>query len=73
MSTRIAEITKKGDDGSRETISVEEIENGFIIEKRWEGEVRKGKEKQWKYETKKYFSDTNPLEGADKQLADFFE
>lgn len=70
---KVSEITKKGDDGSRSTIIVEQIENGFLIEKRWEGQVGKGENKEWKYECKKYFSETDPLEGADKQLADFFE
>lgn len=73
MSTKIAEINKRNDDGSRETISVEEIENGFIISRTWEGYIGKGERKEWKYDTKKTYSETNPLDGAEKQLADFFD
>ena len=71
--SKLAEITKKQDDGTRTTLSVEQIENGFLIEKRWEGYKGTGEKKEWKYECKKYFSKTDPLDGADKQLADFFD
>lgn len=60
-----------GDNKVEKRINVEAIENGFLICKTTEGRV-KG---DWKYETKKWFSATNPLEinTEDKSLADLFD
>ena len=67
-------ITKKGKDkGNIEIrVSVEEIENGFIIVKNKEWRDPKD---GYKYETKKWFSDTDPLEikTDGKTLADIFK
>ncbi len=50
----------EGDKKIEKTISVEEIENGFIISesKEWRDK------KEYKYETKKYYSKINPI-GSD--------
>lgn len=60
-----------GDSKLDKRINVEAIENGFLIVKTTEGKI-KG---EWKYETKKWFSATNPLEinTDDKTLADLFD
>jgi hypothetical protein len=59
------------------TVEVEEIENGFIISKRTQIKYQApGKEyTDWSYNTKKYYSEDNPLsiDTEDKQLADLFQ
>ncbi len=67
----IKSITKKGKDKKEERVSVEEIENGFLITKSIQHENKKG---EWKFDTKKWYSKTNPLEFAkDTPLADAFD
>jgi len=55
---------KKEEDGVTTTITVEPIENGFIIvvSKEWEDKIKKDGLGRWRYETKKYYSKTNPLD-----------
>lgn len=60
------------------SITVEEIENGFLISKSIEVKYQINKEIDWKYITKKYFSKDNPLDidmekFGEKTLADNFE
>lgn len=43
-------------------ISVEEIENGFILSKTIDVEYEVEGRQDWKHLTKKYFSKTNPLD-----------
>lgn len=70
MSTnKVSEIRKRSNNENN-TVTVEQIENGFLITKYKETKDKKG---FWQYETKKYFSESDPLEGADKQLADYFD
>lgn len=59
-------------------ISVEEIENGFILEKSIEVEYEVDGGNNWKEISKKYFSKTNPLDIdinpiGEKSLAEKFE
>lgn len=59
-------------------ISVEEIENGFILVKSIEVEYEVDEENHWKEISKKYFSKTNPLDIdinpiGEKSLAEKFE
>lgn len=64
---------------SRDTsITVEEIENGFIITKSTDVKYEHNKETEMEYQMKRYFSRTNPLEVdmekiEDKYLADSFK
>jgi hypothetical protein len=69
MSTTISEIRKRDGDTSN-TITVEQIENGFLITKNKEW---KDKKSEWHYECKKYYSEKNPLEDASKELAAYFD
>ena len=50
--------TGAGDNKVEKSISVEKIENGYLVieSKEW-----KDKKEGYKYETKKYFSEKNPL------------
>ena len=56
----------KGDNKVEKTIRVEEIENGFIVveEKNWND-----KKKGYQYETKKFFSEKNPLSEQNKLIS----
>ena len=58
MGTR--SLTTKGKDGKDISWRIEEIENGYIIEKQWYEEKKNG-DTIWM--SKKYFSDDNPLDG----------
>lgn len=55
----------------------EEIENGWILTKNYDVSYMLGKEKNWTYYTKKWFSKTNPITVTvnvnDKALADQFD
>lgn len=60
------------------SITVEEIENGFLIIKSTEIKYQYDKRNDWSYHTKKYFSKENPLEIdmekiSEKSLADNFK
>lgn len=60
------------------SITVEEIENGFLICKSTEMKYEYDKRTDYSYNTKKYFSQENPLEIdmdkiSDKTLADNFK
>lgn len=60
------------------SITVEEIENGFLVSKSIEVKYSIEKRTDWSYITKKYFSKENPLEidmenFGEKTLADNFE
>lgn len=60
------------------TITVEEIENGFLVSKSTEMKYEYDKRTDYSYHTKKYFSKENPLEInmdkiSDKTLADNFK
>jgi len=57
MGTR--SLTTKGKDGKDISWRIEEIENGYIIEKQWYEEKKNG-DTTWM--SKKYFSDDNPLD-----------
>jgi hypothetical protein len=57
------------EDGSEIRTEVETIENGFLITTTTEGNDSKG---EWKYNTTKQFSETNPLgeeEDEEKELS----
>lgn len=56
--------TSSGDTKVEKRISVEEIENGYLVieTKEW-----KDKKEGYKYESKKYYSEKNPL-SADMQM-----
>jgi len=55
-------------------VSVEEIENGFLICKSYDVNYQVKDQKDYMYFTKKIFSETNPLKiEEDKMLADLFE
>lgn len=62
MATR--KLTTKDKNGDDVSWRIEEIENGYIIEKQWVEKKKDGTE--WK--TKKYFSDDNPLESFKPDL-----
>jgi hypothetical protein len=65
-------LTKKSKDGKEVRISVEEIENGYLVTQNIEwNDPKKG----WQYKTKKIFSASNPLEFnmEDTTLADSFD
>lgn len=60
------------------SISVEEIENGFLVCKSIELKYEHDKRTDYSYNTKKYFSKENPLEidmekFSEKSLADNFD
>lgn len=60
------------------SISVEEIENGFLVSKNINVKYEKDKRTEYSYCTKKYFSKENPLninleKFSEKSLADNFE
>ena len=55
-----AEIIKKS-----YNISVEEIENGFVIRKSYDIEYQTDERKDYAYYTKKWFSKKNPMQIAD--------
>ena len=60
------------------SITVEEIENGFLVCKSTEVKYEYDKRTDYSYHTKKYFSKDNPLEIdlssiGEKSLADNFE
>lgn len=61
MSDKKIELSERNGD-NREEITVEEIENGFLVTCNKSGYKGKGEKKEHFYETKKYFSKTNPLE-----------
>lgn len=58
-------------------VTVEEIENGFIITKSVETKyrIKESEHSDWDYNTKKYYSKTDPLEIKlnDKSLAESFD
>lgn len=57
-------------------ITVEEIENGFLISKSYDVryQVKNSEHSEYAYYTKKWYSKDNPLtiESSDKSLADVF-
>ena len=60
------------------SVTVEEIENGFLVSKSTEVKYEYEKRTDYSYNTKKYFAKENPLELdmekiSDKSLADNFE
>ena len=65
----LADSPFKGNEKSIEKrVNVEPIENGFLITVTKEGKNAKG---EWQYVTKKYYSETDPLEfNEDGCLAD---
>jgi len=65
-------MSLKSKNKQKKTVStrIEEIENGFIIVREMEWQDSK---KGWQYETKKYFSEKNPLADQEKTLADSFK
>lgn len=66
-------LTKgSGENKQEKRINVEPIQNGFLITKTVDGRDKKG---NWIYETKKWYSATNPLEinTEDKSLADLID
>lgn len=64
-----AEVLKKEVD-----TTVEEIENGFIVEKRYEIKYQLNKQIDWMHYSKKVYSKENPIKiSEDKMLADFFD
>ena len=52
------------EDGSSVRTNVEKINNGFLIIINTEGKDAKG---EWKYDTKKEFSETNPFEEEEEE------
>ena len=55
-------------------VTVEEIENGFIVKKTFDIKYQLGKSTDYLYYTKKVFSETNPIQiKEDKMLADYFD
>lgn len=55
-------------------VTVEEIENGFIVKKSFDVNYRLDKTTDYLYYTKKVFSKTNPIQiKEDKMLADLFD
>lgn len=89
MDTNTTKVTKNSKDKEKKLpegatvintsteVRVEEIENGYIISKEIRTEYKvKGKEySDYIYNTKKYYSEEDPLEIniTDKSLADAFE
>jgi len=70
-SLRVEFVTKRNKEGKEIRVSVEEIENGFLVTKNMEwNDPKKG----WQHKTKRVFSATNPLEfnTDDKSLAEIF-
>jgi len=68
--SRVTSVTKRTKDDKEIRISVEEIENGFLITKNTEWHDKKNGY-QWK--TEKFFSSENPLDfDPEKSLADSF-
>lgn len=54
--------------------TVEEIENGFIVEKRYDIKYSINKTTDYLYYTKKVYTETNPIKiEEDKMLADLFD
>jgi len=58
----------KKDDVKTRT-EVEEIENGYLIIRHKEWDDEKG----WHHESKKFFSEDNPLDDVEKSLVDSFK
>lgn len=55
-------------------VTVEEIENGFIVKKTFDIKYALGKNTDYLYYTKKVYSETNPIQiKEDKMLADYFD
>jgi hypothetical protein len=76
MASKLKSLTSKskGKGEKEKRVTIEEIENGYIITQNIEWkEPRKDGGTEWKYETKKWFSETNPLESAEKPLADLID
>lgn len=75
VGKEIKSISKKTKDDKDVRISIEEIENGFLIRKSTEwNDPKKG----WQYESKTWFSKENPLakldfKTEDESLSDAFE
>lgn len=69
---KVSATVRQKSDKADVTVSIEEIENGFLITRNKDWQDSKG---QYHYETKKWYSATNPL-GVDsknnKELAAFF-
>jgi len=78
MSTTIKEKSSKKEDkkqtwsksyernGVREEISVEQVENGFVISKRkWGEDLNSSSSNKWIDKNEQYISSINPLEGED--------
>lgn len=72
MASKLKSVSKSDSTGIEKPeirVSVEKIENGFIIVKTTEGRDKKG---NWQYETKKWYSESDPFEVTDKSLAEIF-
>lgn len=54
----------RNEDGSSVRTEVEKIKNGFLITTNKEGKDSKG---EWKYETTKEFSETNPFDEEESE------
>lgn len=67
---QLQSLTKKSKDKKEKKIEVREIENGFIIKKTTEYQDPK---KGWQYETKEFFSKTDPFEITNKSLTEIFD
>lgn len=56
------------------SITVEEIENGYIMKKSFDIKYSLGKNNDYLYYTKKVYSEDNPIQiKEDKNLADYFD
>lgn len=62
----IKSYTGQGKNRIEKRISVEEIENGFIVSesKEWQDE-----KKGYQYECKKYYSEKNPLSASNQMMS----
>ena len=69
MGTLKSVSSKELKDEKKTRVEVEEIQNGFLIVRNTEWEDKKG----YHYDTKKYFSETNPLDDSVKSLVDSFK
>ena len=73
VGKELKSVTKKTKDNKEIRISIEEIENGFLIRKSTDwNDPKKG----WQYESKTWYSENNPLDKLEFEgegdLADAF-
>ena len=67
-------VSSKTKTGKEKRVSVEEIENGYLVVQNIEWkETMKDGHTEWKYDTKRWFSKTNPLKEVDVPLADLID